>query len=218
MRVPDAVPLSHSNCGAHRVEKGAVQVNDATVAPVVRKDDPAAGAADAARKAGRSGARFRDTLRRAGSECAAGGGAETAMAAAALTGWFRGEPAPRSPPPPPPMAPAPPAPPSAVDRILIGDVGADVQARIRIGSGDLAGAEIRLTSAPGSRAVAAELLTRTAGSRQTLSVAMNELRLRLRSKGIALAAPAMRPRDQQSRGARGPNDGDGSESGGGAGR
>jgi hypothetical protein len=196
-----------------------VQVNDATVAPVVRKDDPATGAADAARKAARSGARFRDTLRRAGSGDAVGAGAETAMAAAALTGWFRGEPAPRSPPPPPPIAPAPPpAPPANVDRILIGDIGGDVQARIRIGSGDLAGAEIRLTSAPGSRAVAAELLTRTAGSRQTLSVAMNELRLRLRSKGIALTAPATRPRGQQSRGARGPNDGGGSGSGGGTGR
>ena len=138
--------------------------------------------------------------------------------AAALAGWFRGEPAPRSP-APPPIAPAPPpAPPSKIDRILVGDVGGEVQARIRIGSGELAGAEIRLTSAPGSRAVAAEFLTRTECLRQTLSVAMNELRLRLRSKGIALAATATRPRHPDGHGAGGSNDGGGSESGGGTDR
>ena len=191
-----------------------MQVDDATVAPVVRKEAPAAGAPDAARKAARSGARFQDTLRRGGSSGPGGSQAETALAAA-LAGWFRAEPPPRSPPPPPPIAPAPPtAPPPKIDRILVGDVGGDVQARIRIGSGALAGAEIRLSVAPGSRAVAAELLTRTDGSRQTLCVVMDEIRLRLRGKGIALAA---RPRSAEGRAARRPNDGDGSKSGSGTG-
>ena len=131
--------------------------------------------------------------------------------AAALAGWFRAEPPPRSPPPPPAIAPAPP---SKIDRILVGDVGGDIQARIRIGSGALAGAEIRLSAAPGSHAVAAELLTRTDGSRQTLCVVMDEIRLRLRGKGIALAA---RPRSAEGRAARRPNDGDGSKSGSGTG-
>jgi len=170
---------------------------------------------DAARKMGRAGARFRDCLRQPGSAdgTAPEGGAALA---ASLAGWFRPEAAVRPPAPPPPLAPAaPPAPPPRVDRILVGDFGGDVEARIRIGSGVLAGAEIRLSSAPGSRAVAAELLTRTDGSRQTLSVVMDELRLRLRGKGIVLAARASGPdgRDRSSR-----DRDDGSKSGGGTGR
>jgi hypothetical protein len=195
-------------------------VNDATTAPgapVGRKDDSGGGSADAARKAAHAGLRFRDTLRRADSGDSAG--PETGSAqAAALAGWSRPSDAPRPPAPPPPIAPpAPPAPPPRIDRILIGDVGGDVEARIRIGAGVLAGSEIRLSSAPGSRAVAAELLTRTDGSRQTLSVAMDELRLRLRRKGIVLAA---RPRGAD--GGATPstprsNGGDVSHSGGGTG-
>ena len=88
--------------------------------------------------------------------------------------------------------------------MLVGEVGPAVEARIRIDSGALAGSEIRLSSTPGSQAVAAELLTRSDGSRQTLSVAMDELRLRLRGKGIALAA---RPRTAADRRPPAPKDG-----------
>jgi len=56
------------------------------------------------------------------------------------------------------------------------------------------GAEIRLTASVGSPAVTAQLLTPGAGSRQTLSVAMEEIRLRLRDKGIALASSVARGR------------------------
>jgi hypothetical protein len=195
----------------HRVENGAVQVNDAAGAPVVRKDD-----VDRARKAPRAGARFRDALKRTGqggqTDAQVGSQAGATLAsAAAMTGWFRAEATPK-----PPAAPrlAPAAPPS-IDRILIGESGAGVEARIRIGSGVLAGAEIRLTGAPGSRAVAAELLTRADGSRQTLSVAMEEIRLRLRRKGIALSE---RPRGADGRAASPSGVRDGSRSGGGTGR
>jgi hypothetical protein len=196
-----------------------VQVGDATTgpgAPAGRKDDPTGGGADAARKAVHAGSRFRDTLRRGGPADPAVAGSESgAAAAAALAGWLRPEPAPRPPAPPPPIAPtAPAAPPPRIDRILIGEMGGDVEARIRIGAGVLAGAEIRLSSTPGSQAVAAELLTRTAGSRETLSVAMDELRLRLRRRGIVLAP---RPRGADGRGASRPDGGDGSKSGGGTG-
>jgi hypothetical protein len=194
-----------------------VPVNDimgASAPPVPRKDDVSSAGRDAGRKSVRSGARFRQALRRDGS----GDGAEAgSVIAAALAGWLRPEPPPR-PSSPPPLAPAaPPSAPPKIDRILIGDVGGDVEARIRIGSGALAGAEIRLSSAPGSRAVAAEVLTRTDGSRHTLSLVMDELRLRLRSKGIALATPVARSRSAEDRAARRPNDGHGSRSGGGTG-
>jgi hypothetical protein len=77
--------------------------------------------------------------------------------------------------------------------LLIGRAGGQAEARIRIGGGALAGAEIRLTTtAPGSQAVTAQLLTPTAGSRQTLFVAMEEIRLRLRDKGISLASAVAR--------------------------
>jgi hypothetical protein len=92
-------------------------------------------------------------------------------------------------------ASAPPSAPAAgVDRILVGTVGGDAEARIRIAAGALAGAEIRLSAVAGSPAVTAQLLTPGAGSRQTLSVAMEEIRLRLRDKGIALASSVARGR------------------------
>jgi hypothetical protein len=92
-----------------------------------------------------------------------------------------------------------------VDRILVGTVGGDAEARIRIGAGALAGAEIRLCAVAGSAAVTAQLLTPGAGSRQTLSVAMEEIRLRLRDKGIALASSVVRgrPVDDPRRGGEG---------------
>jgi hypothetical protein len=67
------------------------------------------------------------------------------------------------------------------------------EARIRLSGGALAGAEIRLTAA-GGHAVTAQLLTSTAGSRETLSVAMEEIRLRLRDRGIALGTAVARGR------------------------
>jgi hypothetical protein len=83
-----------------------------------------------------------------------------------------------------------------IDRVLIGNAGGEAEARIRIGAGALAGAEIRLTTTAGSQAVTAQLLTPTAGSRQTLFVAMEEIRLRLRDKGIALASSVGRSRPE----------------------
>jgi hypothetical protein len=101
------------------------------------------------------------------------------------------------------------APAARVDRVLVGTVGGDAEARIRIGSGVLAGAEIRLTAAAGAAAVTAQLLTPGAGSRQTLSVAMEEIRLRLRDKGIALAASVARGRPAEYPGREGGQAGDG---------
>jgi hypothetical protein len=172
-----------------------VQVSETTTicaAAAARKDEargPVQGAGDAIRhRAGPS--RFRDALKRgAGDEL----GSE---AAAALGSCASGPPAPiRVAPPPLKATVAMTAAPAArVDRILIGTVGGEAEARIRIGAGALAGAEIRLTAAAGSAAVTAQLLTPGAGSRQTLSVAMEEIRLRLRDKGIALASSVTRGR------------------------
>jgi hypothetical protein len=89
-----------------------------------------------------------------------------------------------------------------IDRVLVGNVGGEAEARIRIGAGALAGAEIRLTTTTGSQAVTAQLLTPTAGSRQTLLVAMEEIRLRLRDKGIALASSVGRGRPESEGGTR----------------
>jgi len=192
-----------------------VQVNDATAAAGVlpgRKDDSAGGGAEAAGRPARPEPKFRDALRRVGSEDsedAANGTANGTAMAAALAGWFRPEPAGKPLQSPPSVAP--PAPPPRIDRVLVGEVGPAVEARIRIDSGALAGSEIRLSSTAGSQAVAAELLTRSNGSRQTLSMAMDELRLRLRGKGIALAS---RPRIAADRRPPAPKDGRGSSSGG----
>jgi hypothetical protein len=201
---------------------GAVAGASLAVAPVgqaqlVRKDDVRnEGAGDAGRRAARSGARFRDALQAAGPGPAAGAESEAA-AAAALSGWFRAEPGPRSSAPVPasPAPTPPPAPPARIDRVLIGDAGGDVEARIRIGGGGaLDGAEIRLTSSPGSCAVAAQLLTQGDGSRQTLSVALDEIRLRLRGKGIALTAGSARHGGMGAGTGRRSNDTDSSNPGG----
>jgi hypothetical protein len=172
-----------------------VQVSETTTlggAAAARKDEargPLQGAGDAVRhRAGPS--RFREALKRAAADELGPG------AAAALGPCGSGAPAPIRVAPPPSKATAPTAaaPAARVDRVLVGSVGGEAEARIRIGAGALAGAEIRLTAVAGSAAVTAQLLTPGAGSRQTLSVAMEELRLRLRDKGIALAASVTRGR------------------------
>ena len=93
---------------------------------------------------------------------------------------------------------------NTIDRVLIGCGTERSEVRIRIGTGALAGAEIRLTCVPGARGVEAQLLTSRAGSRKTLSVAMEHLRARLRDKGIVLsAAPlAKDPQGPSAHGAR----------------
>jgi hypothetical protein len=73
---------------------------------------------------------------------------------------------------------------------LVGGTGRDVEARIRFGAGALAGTELRLQCQPGGRGIEVEVLTALAGSRETLSSAMNELRHRLRAKGIDVVAAA----------------------------
>jgi hypothetical protein len=78
----------------------------------------------------------------------------------------------------------------AVDRILIGAGPAGAEARIRIGAGALAGAEIQLCSIAAGRIVEAQLLTHAASSRQTLAVVLDEIRSRLRERGIVLSAKA----------------------------
>ena len=130
--------------------------------------------------------RFRDAFKHAGESEAA----SEAAAAAVGPGWFKSEPI-RVGPPAPKIAPAAA---TKIDRLLIGGAGDEAEARIRIGTGALAGSEIRLTTTAGSPTVTAQLLTPTAGSRQTLSVAMEEIRLRLRDKGIALASSVARDR------------------------
>jgi hypothetical protein len=70
------------------------------------------------------------------------------------------------------------------DRVLVGTGGSTPEARVRIGDGPLAGTEIQLVAVPGG--VEARVLTVHAGSRQTLSVAMDEIAQRLRRKGHAL--------------------------------
>ena len=148
---------------------------------------------DATRRRATSSTRFRDALKRGSGNAESAGG--TAGAAAGGPGWPRLEPL---------RVGAPPAPTGAVaagklaaanlariDRLLVGGAGNEAEARIRIGSGALAGAEIKLTST-GAQSVTAQLLTPGAGSRETLSVAMEEIRLRLRDKGITLGAPVAR--------------------------
>jgi hypothetical protein len=170
-----------------------VQVSDSTTnggAAAVRTDEPAEGEGDAVRRGSGVGARFRDTLKRGGGSEETGPSA-TAAAAAAGPAWFKPESIRAAPPPSRIAAVAAPK----IDRVLIGGVGGEAEARIRIGgAGALAGAEIRLTAAAGSQVVTAHLLTPTAGSRETLSVAIEEIRLRLRDRGIALASSVARGR------------------------
>ena len=168
-------------------------------AQAARTDELAGPGRDPTHRRARPSKPFRDAFKHAG-------GSESAAEAAALAGgpgWFKPEPL-RVGPPAAKLAPAPAAAPK-VDRVLIGSAGGEAEARIRIGAGALAGAEIRLTTAAGSQTVTAQLLTPTAGSRQTLFVAMEEIRLRLRDKGIALASSVGRSQPESD----GPNDGRG---------
>jgi hypothetical protein len=183
-----------------RVDNRAVQVSDLTTngrAATVGTDDSKGSTTDALRGRTRLNKPFREAFKH-------GGASESAVDAAAVTGgpgWFKPEPI-RVGPPASKIAPAAAA---KIDRLLIGGAGGEAEARIRIGGGALAGAEIRLTATAGSQAVTAQLLTATAGSRQTLFVAMEEIRLRLRDKGIALASSIARSgpeRDAPSDGRR----------------
>jgi hypothetical protein len=185
-----------------RVDNRAVQVSDLTTnagAVAARTDEPAGSARDAVRGRAQPKKPFRETFKHAG----AGESAVDAAAMAAGPGWVKPEPL-RVGPPASKIAPSPAA---KIDRLLIGGAGAEAEARIRIGGGALAGAEIRLTITAGSLAVTAQLLTPTAGSRQTLFVAMEELRLRLRDKGIALAPSIARSRTESDAGGDGGRDG-----------
>jgi hypothetical protein len=191
-----------------------VQVSQTTTTGAnspARKDEArgaeAPGAADAAGRRARP-SRFREALKR--------GAADEIASDVAATLGVGGNTLPPTPlrvaPPPTKMATAPAA---RIDRVLVGTVvGGDAEARIRIGSGVLAGAEISLTAAAGSPAVTAQLLTPGAGSRQTLSVAMEEIRLRLRDKGIALTSSVARGRPADDPHRDGERDRDGGAGGG----
>ena len=112
-----------------------------------------------------------------------------------MAGWFRAEVQPGPPSGTPAVAPS-----RSVDRVLIGGAGDSAEARIQIGTGALAGTEIRLQATPGGGVIEAQLLTRVDGSRQTLSVVMDEIAARLRGKGIALqvkSGAARRDRDER---------------------
>jgi len=187
-----------------RVDNRAVQVSDLPTtgaAPVARADELGGSGRDPQHRRERPSKPFRDAFKHAGGS----GSAVEAAALAGGPGWFKPEPI-RVGPPASKIAPAAATKPAAateIDRVLIGSTGGEAEARIRIGAGALAGAEIRLTTIAGSQAVTAQLLTPTSGSRQTLFVAMEEIRLRLRDKGIALASSVGRNRPESD----GPSDG-----------
>lgn len=82
----------------------------------------------------------------------------------------------------------------AIERVLIGSRGGEPEARVSVADGSPGGAEIRLVATAGGRAVVAEILTASAGSRETLSNAMEEIRVRLRRRGIALSVMHAPPR------------------------
>jgi hypothetical protein len=84
-------------------------------------------------------------------------------------------------------AAAPPPRISAVERLLVGSRGDDLEARIVIADRGGSGAEIRLVAPGGGRKILVEILTASAGSRDTLSEAMEEIRVRLRRRGIVLS-------------------------------
>jgi len=156
--------------------------NGGAAAP--RTDESAGSARAAVPGRTRPNKPFREAFKRAGASASA----LEAAAMAGSPGWFKPEPIRVG----PPASKVVPAAAAKIDRVLIGSAGGEAEARIRISGGALAGAEIRLTTAAGSQAVTAQLLTPTAGSRQTLSVAMEEIRLRLRDKGISLVPSVAR--------------------------
>jgi hypothetical protein len=119
--------------------------------------------------------------------------------------------------PPRPLGAALPA--AALERLLVGVGPRGAEARLRIGHGPLAGAEIHLRHLPGG--IEAVVLTRVECSRQTLAVAMEEVARRLQRKGYAFRVTASRsgghgdgPEPPLARGAGGPSVDDGSGGGG----
>ena len=169
-----------------------MQVSDsqaAARASVASKDEVRSiGDEAAARARTRSGRGFRGTLERERGD--ATGEAPEVASAAAMAGWFRPESMPGDLPTAAPGRAAGVGAARAVDWILIGSGPDGAQARIRIGAGALAGTEIQLSSPAAGRTVEAQLLTHAASSRQTLSVALDEIRSRLRDRGIVLSAKA----------------------------
>jgi hypothetical protein len=168
-----------------------MHVNDSPVPPpgTAGNQETSSGAREGPPGAhARTGQGFRKTLERRRPIPGADTVGNDSASAAAMAGWFRAE-----------AVLAPTAVKAAgvagvaaarpVDRVLIGSGPDGAQARIRIGAGALAGTEIQLSSSSG-RAVEAQLLTHGASSRQTLSMAMDEIRLRLRDRGIALSTRA----------------------------
>jgi hypothetical protein len=83
--------------------------------------------------------------------------------------------------PPIVAAPARNAAPRLVERVLVGGTLERPEARIRIGSGALAGAEFRVSAVGGEVAVQARLLTATVASRKTLAMAVEEIARRMRA-------------------------------------
>src|SRR5512138_2431176 len=120
MQVNDSPPASASSSG---------------VRDEVRQGDPADGGPPS-----RSGQRFRRTLERKARDL--GAVPHDGASAAAMAGWFRPEPGTAPPPRPAGIAGASAARP--VERVLIGAGPGGAEARIRIGAGALAGAEIQL--------------------------------------------------------------------------
>jgi len=180
--------------------------NGGAAAP--RTDESAGSARAAVPGRTRPNKPFREAFKRAGASASA----LEAAAMAGSPGWFKPEPIRVG----PPASKVVPAAAAKIDRVLIGSAGGEAEARIRISGGALAGAEIRLTTAAGSQAVTAQLLTPTAGSRQTLFVAMEEIRLRLRDKGISLASSVARSRPESEASREGGHNGrrDGGRDGG----
>jgi hypothetical protein len=82
---------------------------------------------------------------------------------------------------------------------LIGSRAGDPEARVAVADGSPGGAEIRLVAIGGGRSIVAEILTASTGSRETLSNAMEEIRVRLRRRGIALSIADARQRDRGRR-------------------
>lgn len=173
------------------------------VAPAVRKDElapsrPSSDEGPPARDR-RQRQDFRAALRSLTTSGPPSGADAEVATGAAMAGWFRAEV-----PPGPTSRPTAVTPPRQVDRVLIGACGDSAEARIQIGGGALAGTEIRLHAVPGGCIVEAQLLTRVDGSRQTLSVVMDEIAVRLRGKGIALQVKRGEARrDRDDRGERG---------------
>jgi hypothetical protein len=167
-----------------------MQIEDSRAAPTVdpAPKDQVRAAADTQGGPSRSGKRFQDALKRAACGSSDDATAPEAASAAAMAGWFRSE-------PPAVTANAPGKTTGgaavtgarSVDRVLIGSGPDGPQARIRIGTGALAGTEIQLSGGAHGHAVEARLLTHAATSRQTLSVVMDEIRLRLMDRGIVLS-------------------------------